>query len=279
MPRLYGYEVDEETARQTVIAAMTGGMPFVDTSNNYGVGRAETRIGQAIRELGGLPEGVVLASKVDPEPGSSDFSGDRVRRSVEETLERLGLDHVQLMYLHDPEDHITFEEAMAKGGAVEALVELRDEGVLGHLGVAGGAIAAMREYLTADVFEAVISHNRYTLVDRSAEPLMDDAVARGVAFVNGAPYGGGHACRRTRPAAPVLLPRGAGSDQHSGPRDEGRVRGVRRPAAEPRPCSSRSATPGWPRRSSASRNLNGSPRPSSSPRSPCPTRSGRALTR
>lgn len=191
MPRLYGYEVDEENARRTVIAAMTGGIPFVDTSNNYGVGRAETRIGEAIRELGGLPEGVVLASKVDPEPGSSDFSGDRVRRSVEETLERLGLDHVQLMYLHDPEDHITFAEAMAKGGPIEALVELRDQGVLGHLGVAGGAIAAMREYLSADVFEAVISHNRYTLVDRSAEPLMEDAVARGIAYVNGAPYGGG----------------------------------------------------------------------------------------
>lgn len=191
MPRLYGYEVDEENARRTVVAAMTGGMPFVDTSNNYGTGRAETRIGQAIQELGGLPEGVVLASKVDPLPGSSDFSGERVRRSVEETLERLGLDHVQLMYLHDPEDHITFAEATAKGGAVEALVQLRDEGVLGHLGVAGGAVDAMREYLTAGVFEVVISHNRFTLVDRSAEPLMDDAVARGVAFVNGAPYGGG----------------------------------------------------------------------------------------
>jgi D-threo-aldose 1-dehydrogenase len=191
MPRLYGYDVDEESARQTVVTAMTGGMSFIDTSNNYGVGRAETRIGEALRELGGLPDGVVVASKVDPLPGTSDFSGDRVRRSVEETLGRLGLDHVQLMYLHDPEDHISFTEAMAKGGAVEALVDLRDQGVLGHLGVAGGAIPAMREYLTAGVFEAVISHNRYTLVDRSAEPLIEDAVARGVAFVNAAPYGGG----------------------------------------------------------------------------------------
>ena len=191
MPELYGYEVPEDAARATVAAAIAGGLTFIDTSNNYGAGRSEQRLGQAIRDMGGLPADVVLASKVDADAATGDFSGDRVRRSVEESLERLGLDHLQLMYLHDPEFHITFEDAVAKGGAVEALVELRDQGVLGHLGVAGGPIDLMRQYLTTEVFEAVISHNRFTLVDRSAEPLMDDAVARGVAFVNGAPYGGG----------------------------------------------------------------------------------------
>jgi D-threo-aldose 1-dehydrogenase len=95
------------------------------------------------------------------------------------------------MYLHDPEFHLTFLEAMAPGGPVRALTELRDQGVLAHLGIAGGPVGLMREFIATGVFDVVLSHNRFTLVDRSAGPLLDDACERGVAFVNGAPYGGG----------------------------------------------------------------------------------------
>jgi D-threo-aldose 1-dehydrogenase len=109
---------------------------------------------------------------------------------VSESLQRLGLDHLQVVYLHDPEK-ITFTEATAPGGAVDALIQLREEGVIKYLGVAGGPIDLMRQYLATGVFETVISHNRYTLVDQSAEPLLNDAVQRGIAFVNAAPYGGG----------------------------------------------------------------------------------------
>jgi D-threo-aldose 1-dehydrogenase len=132
----------------------------------------------------------VVATKVDPIRGTVDFSGDRVRRSVEESLERLGLDRLQLVYLHDPEK-ITFEEGTTAGGPLEALIELRDQGVIGHLGVAGGPIDLELQYLATDVFDVVISHNRYTLVDQTAEPLIRDAMARGVAFINAAPFGGG----------------------------------------------------------------------------------------
>ncbi|GLX93761.1 aldo/keto reductase [Herbidospora sp. NBRC 101105] len=190
MPDLYGYAVDDARAEATVEDVFDGPVNFLDTSNNYGAGSAERRIGAVIRRRG-LPEGFVLATKADADPGTGDFSGERVRRSVEESLERLGVDHVPVMYLHDPEYHITFEEAMAPGGAVEALVALREEGVVGHLGVAGGPVDLMRRFVGTDVFDAVINHNRWTLVDRSADPLMDDAAAKGVAFVNGAPYGGG----------------------------------------------------------------------------------------
>lgn len=190
MPALYGYAVDDARAEATVEDVFDGPVNFLDTSNNYGAGSAERRIGAVIRRRG-LPEGFVLATKADADPGTGDFSGERVRRSVEESLERLGVDHVPVMYLHDPEYHITFEEAMAPGGAVEALVALREEGVVGHLGVAGGPVDLMRRFVGTDVFDAVINHNRWTLVDRSAAPLMDDAAAKGVAFVNGAPYGGG----------------------------------------------------------------------------------------
>ena len=189
-PAQYGYEVSDETAVATIARVFQGPFTFIDTSNEYGGGDSEKRIGRAIRENGGVPDGFVIATKVDPLPGSSDFSGDRVRRSIEESLERLGLDTLQLVYLHDPEK-ITFEEATAPGGPLEALIELRDEGVISHLGVAGGPIDLELQYLATEAFDAVISHNRYTLVEQTAEPLLDDAVARGVAFINAAPFGGG----------------------------------------------------------------------------------------
>jgi D-threo-aldose 1-dehydrogenase len=190
-PAQYGYEVGAEQALATLRATFDGPFNFIDTSNEYGNGGdSERRIGKAIAERGGLPKGFVLATKVDPPVGSTDFSGDRVRKSVAESLERLGLDRLQLVYLHDPEK-ISFEAGMANGGPVEAMVKLRDEGVIEHIGVAGGPIDLMLKYLSTDRFEAVISHNRYTLVDQSAEPLIEDARRRNVGFVNAAPFGGG----------------------------------------------------------------------------------------
>ena len=115
MARLYGYDVDEEQAVATVLAAFDSPINFVDTSNGYGEdGTAERRIGAAIRRAGGLPPHVVLATKVDPDPRTGDFSGDRVRASLEESLERLGVDRIPLLHLHDPE-RISFEAGNGAG--------------------------------------------------------------------------------------------------------------------------------------------------------------------
>ena len=194
IPRLYGYAVDAARAQATVDAVFDGPFTFLDPSNNNGAGSAEERIGAVVRRRG-VPPGFVLATKVDADATTGDFSGERVLRSVEESLGRLGVDHVPLMYLHDPEFHLTFDEAMGPGGAVEALVRLRDEGVLGHLGIAGGRLDLMRRFVATGVFAAAINHNRWTLLDRTADALIEESVAGGVAFVNGAPYGGGMLAR------------------------------------------------------------------------------------
>jgi D-threo-aldose 1-dehydrogenase len=190
MPTHYGYSVEPARAVATVLAAFDSPIAFLDTSNEYGGGEVERRIGEAVRARGGLPVGFVVETKVDPDPHTGDFSGDRVRASLEESLERLGLDRVPLLHLHDPE-RISFEEAMAAGGPVEALVRLRDEGVVDAIGVAGGPVDLVTRYVETDVFDAVLTHNRYTLLDRSAEPLIDAATARGMGVLNAAVYGGG----------------------------------------------------------------------------------------
>lgn len=189
-PAQYGYEVSDEQAAATLDRILKGPVNFVDTSNEYGHGASERRIGQALARTGGLPPDFVLATKVDPLPGSPDFSGDRVRRSVDESLERLGLDHLQLVYLHDPEK-VSFSYGVSKDGPLNALISMRNEGVISYIGVAGGPIELMLRYINTDAFDVVLSHNRFTLVDQAATPLMEGARRRGVAFINAAPYGGG----------------------------------------------------------------------------------------
>ena len=190
MPSHYGYSVEPARAVATVLAAFDSPITFLDTSNEYGGGESERRVGAAVRARGGLPAGFVLATKVDPDPRTGDFSGARVRASLEESLERLGLDRVPLLHFHDPE-RIPFEAGMAAGGPVEALARLRDEGVVDRIGVAGGPVDLLIRYVETGVFDVVLSHNRHTLLDRSAEPLIAAATARGMGVLNAAVYGGG----------------------------------------------------------------------------------------
>ena len=190
MPETFGYGVEEERALRTLEAVFESPINFLDTAASYGDGESERRIGEVLKGMGGLPEGFVLATKADRDLHTGEFSGEQMRRSVERSLRLLGLDRLQLVYLHDPE-HASFEDLMAPGGAVEVLRDLRDEGVIEHLGVAGGPIDMEIRYVQTGLFEAVITHNRYTLLDRSAEPLFDVAAGMGVALLNAAPYGSG----------------------------------------------------------------------------------------
>jgi D-threo-aldose 1-dehydrogenase len=190
MPRTFAYGVAEEQALETLRVVLRSPIAFLDTAASYGNGESERRIGLVLRELGGLPPGCVLATKADRDLATGEFSGDQMKRSVERSLRLLGLDRLQLCYLHDPE-HAPFEVVTAPGGAVDALCRLRDEGLIEHLGLAGGPSALMTRYLELGCFEAVISHNRYTLVNRSGAPLIDAGHRLGLGVANAAPYASG----------------------------------------------------------------------------------------
>jgi D-threo-aldose 1-dehydrogenase len=190
MADTFAYSVSEEQALATLRAAFAGPIRFIDTAASYGDGESERRIGLAIKELGGLPNDYVLASKADRDLHTGEFSGAQIRRSVERSLRLLGLDTIEIMFLHDPE-HTTFDAIMAPGGPVEVLLKMKEEGLIKHVGVAGGPIDLMIRYVETGAFEAVITHNRYTLLNRSADPLLTMAAARGIAVLNAAPYGSG----------------------------------------------------------------------------------------
>jgi D-threo-aldose 1-dehydrogenase len=190
MPETFAYSVEEERALATIRAFFTGPFNFLDTAASYGDGESERRIGIVLRELGGVLPGFVLATKADRDLQTGVFTGAQMRRSVERSLRLLGLEQLQLVYLHDPE-HISFAEAMQPGGPVEALQRCKEEGLIAHLGVAGGPIELMIRFVETGLFEAAISHNRFTLLNREAELLWGVCARRGVAAVNAAPYGSG----------------------------------------------------------------------------------------
>lgn len=190
MPDVFSYSVPEEQALDMLRTAFESPINFMDTAAAYGDGEAERRIGIALKEIGGPPEGYVLATKADRDLRNGDFSGDQMKRSVERSLRLLGLDRLLVVHLHDPE-HTTWEDITSPGGALEVLVGLKEEGIIRHLGVAGGPIDLSIRYVETGAFDAVISHNRYTLLNRSASPLFDIAAERGLAVLNAAPYGSG----------------------------------------------------------------------------------------
>jgi D-threo-aldose 1-dehydrogenase len=206
---VYVNEINEERALATARRAFAGPLTFVDTSNGYGL--SEQRLGAVIREIGGVPEGVLLATKVDPKDAGP-FDRDRARASAKESMERLGLDYLPLLHLHDPE-RISFEDAMAPSGPVAALQDLVAEGYVGHLGVAGGPVDLLCRFAGTGIFQVVLTHNRWTLLDRSAGPLLDDCDKAGIPVINAAPFGGGILAQGLaisqkyayRPAPPPLL--------------------------------------------------------------------------
>ncbi|RXZ47062.1 aldo/keto reductase [Agromyces binzhouensis] len=213
---LYRPTGDEE-ARAAVDAAWDAGIRYFDTAPHYGLGLSERRLGDALRDR--PRDEFVLSTKVGrllvpsgyPEGTMDDggfavpatlrrewdFSRDGVRRSVEASLERLGLDRIDIAYLHDPDDH--GEQAHAE--AIPALVELRDEGVVGAIGAGMNQSAMPAEFVARHDVDVIMLAGRYTLLEQGAlDDLLPLALERGVGIVAAAVYNSG-LLSKPRPAA------------------------------------------------------------------------------
>lgn len=191
MPGTYGHSVSIEQAHATVNALFDSAINFLDTSRNYGMGRSEERIGEVIKARGGIPKGFVISTKLDRDMDTLKFDGARARRSLEESLKALNVDRVQLLHLHDPEHAAALAEVTGPKGALRELFKMKEEGLCDAVGLAAGRVDIMMPILKDWDFDAIITHNRYTLVNRNAEEMMDLCVKRGIAVLNAAPYAAG----------------------------------------------------------------------------------------
>jgi D-threo-aldose 1-dehydrogenase len=197
--------VEDETARAVVDRAWELGLRYFDTAPRYGAGLAEQRLGDALR---GRPrDEFVVSTKVGRllRPGRSewggapqlvdyfDFSGDATLRSLEESLGRLGLDRIDIAFVHDPDDH--FDEAVA--GSFSALRRLRDEGVVRAIGVGANRPEVLSRFAREADPDCFLVAGRFTVLDRTAEaellPLCEEgsiAVITGGVFNSGVIAGG-----------------------------------------------------------------------------------------
>jgi D-threo-aldose 1-dehydrogenase len=206
--------VSEDDAIATVRHALDAGLSYLDTAPHYAQGMVEERVGRA---LAGVPrEQYVLSTKVGriledaaspPEtifadvPAREtrwDFTADGVRRSLDASLTRLGLDRVDIVYLHDPDDFV--EQALSE--AYPALEKLRAEGVVRAIGVGMNQSAVPARFVTETDVDVVLLAGRYTLLDRSGlADLLPAAVERGRAVVIGGAFNSG-LLADPRPGAP-----------------------------------------------------------------------------
>lgn len=193
-PAKAGESDDARDARLAELAAafLRGALPTnaIDTSNIYGASEAEAHIGRALTLAGGLGDGQLLQTKLDRDVPSGRFDAGQMEHSLSQSLERLGVDRLQVLFLHDPEN-IGFDAAMAPGGAVEALVAMKERGVAASIGISGGPVGMLQQFVETDIFDALVTHNRFTLVDRSGEALLEAAASRNLGINNAAAYGGG----------------------------------------------------------------------------------------
>ena len=197
----------DDEAAGAVAAAWDAGIRYFDTAPHYGLGLSERRLGALLAERprdefvvstkvgrllepdpdhrGGVDEGFVVPTDLRR---VWDFSRDGVLRSIEQSLTRLGMDRVEIVYLHDPHDHF----AQASTEAAQALVELRDQGVIDGFGVGINDTRMMVEFVRRCDVDILMVAGRHTLLDHDAsEELLPLAAERGVAVVAAAVYNSG----------------------------------------------------------------------------------------
>jgi D-threo-aldose 1-dehydrogenase len=220
-------EVDDDTAAATVDAAWGGGIRLFDVAPHYGLGLAERRLGSA---LAARPrDEYVISTKVGrllvpvTEPAGRDaagfavpaayerrfdYSADGVRASIEASLDRLGLDRIDIALIHDPDDH----EEQAFAEAYPALERLRGEGVVRAIGAGLNQAEMLTRFVTDTDVDVVLLAGRYTLLDqRAAQTLLPAAQERGVSVMAGGVFNSGllarpgPAARFDYQAAPAAL--------------------------------------------------------------------------
>ena len=194
-------------AAAVVDASWNAGLRLFDTAPLYGLGMSEQRLGRALagrdrREYAlSTKVGRLLRAGVPDDPRQReiwkdvpplnpvfDFTREGAVRSLDESLERLGLDRVDVVHIHDPDDH--YEEALA--GAYEALNELRERRRIGALGVGMNQSEALVRFARDARFDCFLLAGRYTLLDQSGlHELLPLCEERGIAIVVGGVYNSG----------------------------------------------------------------------------------------
>lgn len=213
--------ISDDDARATIDAAWEAGIRLFDTAPFYGYSRSELRLGAALRNR---PRSeFILSTKVgrllkpncpgenghraagqdkywlDPLPFHAvfDYTGDGIRRSVEDSLVRLGLSFIDIALVHDigrathGERHTHYWEQLTRGGGFKALEILKSEGLIGAIGLGVNEWEVIDEALQATAIDCALLAGRYTLLEQGARNFLDRAAQQDIAILIGGPFNSG----------------------------------------------------------------------------------------
>lgn len=197
------HSLREEDGIRAVFAAIEGGINFIDVSPYYGYLRAEKVLGKALRQI--PREKYILSTKVgrygtDEGGNSWDYSAKRARDSVFESMERLGVDHIDLINVHDIE-FADLQQVCEE--TLPALVELRKQGIVGHVGITDLQLENLQyvvEHVPAGTVESVLNFCHYCLCDDKLADFLDFFESRGIGVINASPLSMGLLSQRGAPA-------------------------------------------------------------------------------
>lgn len=198
-------ETNEKESFAAVETAIEGGINFIDVSPYYGHYKAETVLGKALRNI--PREKYFLSTKVGrygkDGVNTWDYSAHRVTDSVYESMERLGIDFIDLINVHD----IEFQAALPGGlqkvvdETLPALFELRDKGVVGHVGITDLQLENLKWVVErCEGVESILNFCHYTLNDDAITDYLDFFEQHGVGIVNASPLSMGLLSQRGVPA-------------------------------------------------------------------------------
>jgi D-threo-aldose 1-dehydrogenase len=201
-------ETSDEACTEAVIESWNSGVRYFDVAPHYGLGLGERRLGQAIKSL--PRDEIVISTKVgrvlvaSPETADQqdeqgfvvpanvkrvfDYSRDGIMRSFEDSLKRLDLDCIDILYLHDPDEH--WESASTTG--VQALIELREQGVVKAIGAGMNQHEMLTKFVKRTDIDLVMLAGRFTLLEQGAlKELLPAAIEKNVGIVNVGVYNSG----------------------------------------------------------------------------------------
>ena len=201
--------INESEAIRSVYTAIEGGMNFIDVSPYYGHYKAETVLSKALREI--PRDKYILSTKVGrygkDGVNTWDYSGQRATESVYESMERLGIDHIDLINVHDIE-FANLQQVAEE--TLPALVALRDKGVVSHVGITDLQLENLQwviDHVPAGTVETVLNFCHYCLCDDKLTDYLDYFETRGIGIINASPLSMGLLSERGVPTwHPAPLP-------------------------------------------------------------------------
>jgi D-threo-aldose 1-dehydrogenase len=211
-----GEPLSDAEADAVFQAAWDAGVRAFDVAPWYGLGLAETRLGRFLRGRDGYTLSTKVGVLVRPDATDGyvrDYSADGAQRSLAESLERLGLERVDTLYIHDP-DAVSLGVQAVVDGAGRALIGLRDAGVVQHIGLGMNGWQMPLEYARTGLFDRFLLAGRYTLLEQGSLPFMEYCAEHGVGVVVGGVFNTGlladprlGAWYNYAPAPPAVLER------------------------------------------------------------------------